>query len=222
MGLAHLPIIYGKNLVVVSVVSYVTRALWSLVNSHECSEGHTILPAAKAAGITGMINCGGPMVVYLTDTLSPFLCQQNHARGLPWWLSGKESTCQCRRHGSVPGLGRSICRGVTKPMSDNYWAHVPQLIKPKYPRHHAPQQEKPPQWEAHALQLKSRLKKRKPAQQWRPSTAKEKKKKKSQDREPLISGMSCDSVLANEISWNQLRHSGKIFCSFIKCENNVR
>ena len=20
--------------------------------------------------------------------------------GLPWWLSGKESTCQCRRHGS--------------------------------------------------------------------------------------------------------------------------
>ena len=19
--------------------------------------------------------------------------------GLPWWLSGKESTCQCRRHG---------------------------------------------------------------------------------------------------------------------------
>ena len=22
--------------------------------------------------------------------------------GLPWWLSGKESTCQCRRHGSDP------------------------------------------------------------------------------------------------------------------------
>ena len=26
--------------------------------------------------------------------------------GLPWWLSGEESTCQYRRHGSIPGLGR--------------------------------------------------------------------------------------------------------------------
>ena len=26
--------------------------------------------------------------------------------GLPWWLIGKESACQCRRHG-FPGLGRS-------------------------------------------------------------------------------------------------------------------
>ena len=24
------------------------------------------------------------------------------ARGLPWWLTGKESTCQCRRHGFHP------------------------------------------------------------------------------------------------------------------------
>ena len=23
---------------------------------------------------------------------------KNHFRGLPWWLSGKESTCQCKRH----------------------------------------------------------------------------------------------------------------------------
>ena len=23
--------------------------------------------------------------------------------GLPWWLSGKESTCQCRRHRFDPG-----------------------------------------------------------------------------------------------------------------------
>ena len=30
--------------------------------------------------------------------------------GLPRWLNGKESACQCRRHrdaGSIPGLGRS-------------------------------------------------------------------------------------------------------------------
>ena len=24
--------------------------------------------------------------------------------GLPWWLSGKESTCQCRRHRFDPAL----------------------------------------------------------------------------------------------------------------------
>ena len=28
-------------------------------------------------------------------------------QGLSWWLGGKQSACQCRRHGSIPGLGRS-------------------------------------------------------------------------------------------------------------------
>ena len=27
--------------------------------------------------------------------------------GLPWWLSGEESTCQCRRHGFNPSSGRT-------------------------------------------------------------------------------------------------------------------
>ena len=26
--------------------------------------------------------------------------------GLPWWLSGKESTCQCRRHRVDPRVGK--------------------------------------------------------------------------------------------------------------------
>jgi len=35
-----------------------------------------------------------------------------HIPGLSWWLSGKESACQCRRcMGSVPGLGRSPGEG---------------------------------------------------------------------------------------------------------------
>ena len=25
---------------------------------------------------------------------------------LPWWLSGKESTCQCKRHRSDPWVGK--------------------------------------------------------------------------------------------------------------------
>ena len=28
--------------------------------------------------------------------------------GLPWWLSGKEDTCQYRRHEFDPGSGRSL------------------------------------------------------------------------------------------------------------------
>ena len=63
------------------------------------------------------------------------------------------------------------CRGATKPMrhnywacaleptSHNYWAREPQLLSPWAatteactPRAHAPQQEKPPQWEACAPQ----------------------------------------------------------------------
>ena len=36
------------------------------------------------------------------------------------------------------------CRGATKPVHHNYWARVP--------RAHAPQQEKPLQWEARAPQ----------------------------------------------------------------------
>ena len=30
---------------------------------------------------------------------------------LPWWLSGKESTCQCRRHSFDPWVGRSLAEG---------------------------------------------------------------------------------------------------------------
>ena len=64
-----------------------------------------------------------------------------------------------------------MCRGATKPMSHNYWAcalepahhnnwaRAPQLLSPRttttearVPRARAPQQEKPPQWEACAPQ----------------------------------------------------------------------
>ena len=163
----------------------------------------------KAAGITGMINCGGPMVVYLTDTLSPFFCQQNHGRGLPWWLSGKEPTCQSRRHGSIHGLGRCICCAVAKPMGHNYWAYAQQLMRPKCPRHHAAQQEKPPQWEAHALQLKSSCNEREPAQQRRPSAAKEKQKKPRRRaldfRDVLgLSSGQWDLVKSTEALWEDI------------------
>ena len=50
---------------------------------------------------------------------------------------------------SIPGLGK-----LRVPQGNK--ALLPQLLKPKHPRVQAPQQEKPPQWEAHASQLESR------------------------------------------------------------------
>ena len=51
------------------------------------------------------------------------------------------------------------CHRATKPVSHNYWACEPQLLSPHAttteacaPRTRAPQQQKPPQWEAHAPQ----------------------------------------------------------------------
>ena len=50
-------------------------------------------------------------------------------------------------------------RGATKPARHNYWARAPQLLSPHattteahMPRAHAPQKEKPLQWEAHTPQ----------------------------------------------------------------------
>ena len=49
---------------------------------------------------------------------------------LPWWLSGKESACQCRRQGSIPGLERSPGEGngnlleyfrLENPMNGGAW-----------------------------------------------------------------------------------------------------
>ena len=42
-----------------------------------------------------------------------------------------------------------------EPGGCNCWAHTLQLLKPACPRAHAPQQQKTPQWGAHALLLES-------------------------------------------------------------------
>ena len=79
--------------------------------------------------------------------------------GLPWWLSGRESTCQCRIHGLDP-WSRKIPHAMEQltlsarapgPRNRNYRAHTLQLLKPMCPKACALQQEKPPQWEACAM-----------------------------------------------------------------------
>ena len=71
---------------------------------------------------------------------------------------------------------------ATEPMHHNYWAWVPQLLKPMQPRARALQQEKPLQWEAWALQLEYNR-----VQQQRPSAAKNSKiKTKHETLFPLL------------------------------------
>ena len=70
---------------------------------------------------------------------SYFLSFKNVWNGFPWWVSGKESSCQCRRHGLNPWpemnthameqLSLSIT--ATQPTSR---AQEPQLLKPACPR----------------------------------------------------------------------------------------
>ena len=44
-----------------------------------------------------------------------------HLYGFPKWVSGKESACQCRRHGFDPYIGRSHRVGSGNPLQYSYW-----------------------------------------------------------------------------------------------------
>ena len=47
----------------------------------------------------------------------------NVASGLPWWLSAKESACQCKRHGFDPFPEEDpTCLGAAKPRNHSYWS----------------------------------------------------------------------------------------------------
>ena len=72
-----------------------------------------------------------------------------------WALVREDPTCR----GATKPVRHNYWACALEPASHNYWAHVPQLLSPRAttteahaPRARAPQQEKPPQWEARALQ----------------------------------------------------------------------
>ena len=46
--------------------------------------------------------CGESVEIGSQGMARPYLIFYS---GLPWWLSGKESTCQCRRHRFDPRVG---------------------------------------------------------------------------------------------------------------------
>ena len=113
---------------------------------------------------------------------------QKQDPGLPWWLSGEETACQCRRHGLDPWSGK-IPR-ATEQRSPGPIAMEPVLGREPgnattepaatTPENRAPEspcaQEKPTQREAPKPQLESSpplsAAGEKPREQWRPSTAK--------------------------------------------------
>ena len=80
--------------------------------------------------------------------------------GLLWWLSGKESVCQCRTHGfnswseKLPHAVEQLspCVETTEPV---LWSLGAATAEAHELRAHALQQEKPLQWEAHAMWLES-------------------------------------------------------------------
>ena len=77
---------------------------------------------------------------------------------LPWWLSSKESACQCRRHrfnpwsGKIPRAGEQLSPSTTttEPVL-RAWGR--KLLTPSCPTASALQQEKPLQSEVRAPQL---------------------------------------------------------------------
>ena len=42
--------------------------------------------------------------------------EYNESFGLPWWLSGRESACEARDPGLIPGLERSPGEGNGNPL----------------------------------------------------------------------------------------------------------
>ena len=58
----------------------------------------------------------GQLLAEKHKELFEFLPLGTLSRGLPWWLSGKESACNAGDPGSIPGLGRSRGEGRGYPL----------------------------------------------------------------------------------------------------------
>ena len=67
---------------------------------------------------------------------------KNKSWGFPWWLTGEESACQCRRQGFEPWSRKiphaeeqlSLFNTTTEPKSYKCGAHGPQLLRPMCPK----------------------------------------------------------------------------------------
>ena len=83
--------------------------------------------------------------LYIHKMVSKFLIQN-----FPGGTVDKNPPTNAGDIDSILGLEDSKRHRATKHMYHNYWAHVPQLLKPTLSKACAFQQEKSPHWEAHA------------------------------------------------------------------------
>ena len=68
---------------------------------------------------------GGPQILFRQDvSFSMCVLRSVITWWRPWWLSGQESTCQCRRHAFNPWVGKSPCR--------RKWLLIPACLPEKF------------------------------------------------------------------------------------------
>ena len=90
-----------------------------------------------------LVVCAGISLKYLSG-----VAMKSDSQGLPWWLSGWRSTCQCRRHRfnpwsrKIPQASEQLnpCTTICEPVLKGVWAAttepVCQLLKPVNRRNH--------------------------------------------------------------------------------------
>ena len=103
-----------------------------ILKKAEIWEGHD---ETEAESMTKRLNDKGlPSFLACLIFLYPgycFLCLDIPLFGLPWWLSGKESACQCRRHRFDPWSGRIPHASEQLIVCHNYWACALEPMVPK-------------------------------------------------------------------------------------------
>ena len=143
-----------------------TRILeWIVMGSSWLRDQTYVSTSHWQAGFLPLVPQGNPYwgiidkdnYVYLKDTVWWFhVCTHCEmittvklikiSAGLPWWISGKERACQCRRRRFDLGPGRShVPRSVWCP-GHNYWACAPEpaTTEARTPKVCALQQKQPP------------------------------------------------------------------------------
>ena len=140
------------------------------MNSYKVSKSYTITQArfykvlSEASWLDTQATCGFTPTSHFLGAWASHLHFKQTSR-FPWWLSGEESACQCMSPGFDPWSGR--IPHATEWLSLRVTTNEPVLWSPgatsterkgrncwsQSPRACALQQERPPQWEAHASQL---------------------------------------------------------------------
>ena len=84
-------------------------------------------------------------IMWMNPALSSFNLFKKSLGGLPWWLSGEESTCQCKTHWFDPWSRKiphavgplSPCNITTAPALQSLWTATPEHTCCTYRRLHA-------------------------------------------------------------------------------------